>query len=564
MTKSTEQNRGREILLSLFLLALVGTTYRVTVLMNWEHLGALWYEEGSDFLFSAYTKPFWSALFAPHGGYLTLFVRLYSLILVKIFGVVDNFPIYFKVGCSLVHCLCCGILLSNRFGYLGSFRVRLLLCWLLACLNIWDLNQTYNTGYSLSFLLLYFLSPGQNDERPFSWSLLVFFSVLILFAALGKPAAIAFVPAFTLCFLAFAFEGKKSHAIFCAIVLVTLLTQVFYTHAHHNSFDLSHWYPANFRALGVLKILWGNWVTVSGLGPIGILFQRQFLIKPFSQNALGVLSVIAILLNSLWVITFIHSWNRKSFLASFPFLLPLVFLLPSILIIMGGEYVAWGVLPDWVALIKTQPEVFLCRHTILTSLVATLGTLAAIHYWTSLWNRIYGERLVVGLLSLSLFFLLAFRWKNGAQFDPMESASQWKELRPLLSKKSFCIPIEGFPHFMMKQGCEILSTKRLTNRGTQRFEHNLMLSNPRWKLNAVVVVRWRTNELLKRGALNVVSSDHRFDEIEIAPLSPIGAKYQYFDLSTVSSRFAKNQLRVIDQQQLPWKSASIYYLGSRN
>ncbi|MBI5207394.1 MAG: hypothetical protein HY934_06335 [Candidatus Firestonebacteria bacterium] len=384
-------------------------------------------EAGTNFFANAYTNDVWTNLTAHDAGYLPLFQRIISLIVLKVFGITKNFPYVVQfISLFFIAFFSSIINLRSFRSLIESDAIRFIAGITIGLYPSYEVFTFVNYGYFGASFILFMM---YYDKENLKLSIYIPILILNFLLFVVKPHFLVFVP-FYIFLLIYSITKKQiKNIMYYASGIISAILQYITLKSNSNSV----WKVNMDSTPEIFKMLFSfstkafyyyvhHYVTI---------FFKYFVII---YNALGASEIVVfacIFFIFAFVLYLLIKTYRDKKIQIFYFAM-LCNILAFGGILLAVISVAYLPNPDW----GTFVFIVFKRHFVFSFIFIYLGLVALIH------NSLKNKKIQFAMIIYISFQFTAFGLALKDQFHPKRvSYSQWEIYKNLLDYPDYYIPV---------------------------------------------------------------------------------------------------------------------------
>ena len=400
----------------------------------------MWAEAGTNYMYTALYEDVLTNLNTSDFGYLPLQPRLISMLLVKVFGVEQYFPVFSQIIALLFIAFYVSFINLTIFKRIipGNF-IRFILSISIGLFPDYEiftfLNFSY-FGFLICFLLL-FIEKDKISNRFYVFLLII--TVLLL---CSKATFIIFFPLYGLFFLYYFYHKNRKEYIFYAILLLAIGIQTAFLMMHKSESGIPHMEPLPFGTV-INKTFFSAWSVF-----MTVLVRENYPIISWP----GVNLTLFLIMSALVLLHLRRLYLKGNNTTV------LIFFISSIYIIFAGAFLninAFTVfypnqifVADWSVYMPIAKN----RTTFLPLAAFLLG-------FTVIVINSVSSKILAQILALILILFIANNFSisyfSDAADNYINGNSDWKTYRKLLKDPDYYIPINP-ENWAMKRNVSVI------------------------------------------------------------------------------------------------------------
>ncbi|WP_424766493.1 hypothetical protein [Paenibacillus sp. sgz302251] len=473
----------------------------------------LYAETATNFFHNAYYSSVIHNLKQLDAGYLPLFQRVISLVIVKLFHINESFNYVIQLLSVFGIAFFASFINSRMFkNIIPSDKIRFIFSCIVGCGFLFDYELVTFINFSylgiIVCLLVVFI-----DFTKISNLRYVFISILVFLLLSSKPYFIIFLPVYISLLIYYCYIRSKKHIFFYTISVISLCIQA--TTMIRNKMT---WASTDTQVqVSFFEKIYDMFNTT-----IYLYFQSYlwvlYKLNPFSSKSLfylvAMFTLMLIIVTVILLYKRIENKNAKN-----------AILLTNYLALSSLALNAFT-LPSFKNMNLWDTELLIAnfRHYFVSNIMIFIGlfilSISAIHS---------KKTKVIVSLYLAIIIMIF-----GVSQDPYKNAqdsySQWNVYNKLLNNEEYCIPVNPYPWAMCKN-LNVLNSPLETSVPVSQINLlDMIPESVNWKVKSFTI------ETMTQQDVRIVAFDSRDNLIvDIVQLTPTGNKYSYYLLDEKTS-----------------------------
>lgn len=495
-------------------------------------------EMGKVYFYQAKYESVWTNLTTVVSAFIPMTERIFSLLVVKVFGLEAYYPWLVQGASVLLVSSCCSLINCSQFKKVidDDFSRFIISLMLGSCLYL-DSMKLYNAPYIGVLFVLWVI---YIDKEKCSILKLTFIFIAMFILLIGKAHYIAFAPVHAL-ILYFAFKRKLNKTfIFNGAVTAVHIIQLLVTLSIKAKWDASHAKLGSVSILGIIEYSCKY-----------LFFDIASLGGPFF-NSLNIYLLIVFIFTLLFIGIYKmwQSEHNKVELLCFGICIFVAF--TSIALSIKG-------FPDYASAKKLNEHfVYHYRHFLFSDTLIIIGMSVLLYkILRREWFRCVG---------MALLMIIMISKNNFPDHQPSQTPSKWEIYSSLLEKDDYYIPTWTFnPQWFIQRNSTTLAQFSLKNESNaiqlEQLEA-LKLEPSNWKVRGFIMALQNTYSKNKKIKLQAVALNKKNEIIaKTVSLVPIHYKFQYFRFDEMIEP-AAIVLMLDGQGQLKFPKSKIVLFGN--